>query len=100
MLRIRHCLECPRCRIRYVISLAPYQNGSYLVSSANGSCEEYILFCSLCRLSSRWHTAEVMLCEVSNAAYQRGYGTEEDVWRLRAEPCKPFLSYRSRGLVE
>jgi hypothetical protein len=85
MIRIRHCLECPRCRIRYLISLAPYENGSYIVSSANRCIEEYVLHCSPCRLSSRWHAAEVLQCQVSNTAYQRGYGTDSDVWCIRPE---------------
>jgi len=86
MSRIRHCLECPSCGLRYLISLAPYQNGSYLVSSVNGSGDDYILFCSPCRHASRRHTTQVMLCEVSNAAYRRGFGTADDVWWLRSEP--------------
>lgn len=83
MSRVRHCLECPRCRLRYLISLAPYENGSYVVSAVNGSSEEYLLFCSPCRLGSRRSTPEVMLCEVSEPAYRRGFGTEKEIWWLR-----------------
>ena len=90
MSRIRHCLECPKCKLRYLISLTPYTNGSYVTSSVNGSCEEYVLFCAYCRLGSRWQTTEVMLCEVSNAAYRRGYGTEDEIWWLRPEPRRTW----------
>jgi len=31
--RIRHCVECSKCRIRYVIGLSPYDKGSYIVSN-------------------------------------------------------------------
>src|SRR5579885_723715 len=89
MSRIRHCLECPRCRLRYLISLAPYENGSYVVTAVNGSAEEYLLFCSPCRLGSRRSMPEVMLCEVSEPAYRRGFGTEKEVWWLRPEPSHP-----------
>lgn len=79
MLRVRQCLECPRCRIRYVISRGPYQNGSYIVSAAHGHGDEYILYCSSCGVGSRWMTTEAFTCEVSKPAYQRGYGTKEEV---------------------
>jgi len=28
--RIRHCIECPKCRTRYLVGYSPYRNGSYL----------------------------------------------------------------------
>ncbi|HZD09509.1 MAG TPA: hypothetical protein VE176_14735, partial [Candidatus Limnocylindrales bacterium] len=43
MLRIRHCVECPKCLTRYLIAFSPYSNGSYLVPTVYGSSEEYIL---------------------------------------------------------
>jgi ketosteroid isomerase-like protein len=31
-LRIRHCIECPKCLTRYVIGSSPYRNGAHLIS--------------------------------------------------------------------
>ena len=85
MLRIRHCVECPACRTRYLISLSPYKNGSYLIATVTGSGDEYILYCR-CRIgASRWREAEVMACEVSRAAYERGFGTQDEILRIGPE---------------
>src|SRR5579871_4476167 len=81
MSRIRHCLECPRCRLRYLISLAPYENGSYVVSAVNGSAEEYLLFCSPCRFGGRRSMPEVMLCEVSEL--RKKYGGSAQSLRIK-----------------
>ena len=80
MSRVRHCVECPRCLTRYLISLSPYDNGSY-VMTANGCLDEYILYCC-CRhrsLASQWKSNEVMVCSVSRTAYERGYGTAREI---------------------
>lgn len=81
MLRIRHCVECPKCRTRYLISCSPYRNGAYLRPAVNASCDEYILYCSCGRGGggSRWRANEVMACRVSNAAFARGYGTSAEI---------------------
>lgn len=84
MSRIRHCVECPGCRTRYLVSLSPYKNGSYLVATANGFCGEYLLYCC-CGRSSCWRETEVMTCEVSKAAYERGFGTENEIQPLERE---------------
>lgn len=81
MSRIRHCVECPKCLTRYLIPFSPYRNGSYLIQTVEGSSEEYALYCA-CRKGTvaslcRW--SEVKSCEVSNAAYDRGYGTPEEI---------------------
>lgn len=86
MLRIRHCLECPSCKIRYLISLSPFKNGSYVVTVAYGSREEYILHCSCGSIGSRWTPAEVRTCHVSRAAYERGYGAKEEIVSVGDEP--------------
>ena len=48
--RIRHCVECPKCRICYVIGRSPYANGSCLIPTVAGSQEEYALYCSCSRM--------------------------------------------------
>jgi hypothetical protein len=81
MLRIRHCVQCPKCQTRYLISFSPYRNGSYLIPTVQGSLEEYVLYCS-CRkgtLASLCTWSDVESCQVSNAAYGRGYGTPEEI---------------------
>ena len=47
MPRIRHCVECPNCRTRYLIAFTPYSNGAYLIPTAEDSKEEYTLYCLL-----------------------------------------------------
>jgi len=87
MPRIRHCLECPKCFTRYVISLSPYRNGAHVLSTLNQHGDEYILFCSCGKSSSptRWKRMEVMLCRVSKEAFERGYGSAADVVRMHEE---------------
>lgn len=97
MSRIRHCLECPNCETRYLISLSQFQNGSYVVSVSYGSCEEYILHCSCGRVASRWRGTGVRTCQVSRAAYERGYGTSEEIVAFGEEPRK---TWRDGGTVD
>jgi hypothetical protein len=88
MSRIRHCVECPQCLTRYPISLSPYRNGAYLIPTVNGSREEYTLYCSCSRanVASRWKWNEVKICDVSKTAYDRGYGTPEEIVLLNTQP--------------
>lgn len=83
--RLRHCVECPECCIRYLIGFSPYQNGSYLLSFVTESSEQYKLFCSCRRppVCSRWNWNDLKTYSVSNEAYARGYGGADDIWRLR-----------------
>lgn len=86
--RIRHCVECPSCHILYLVSLSPYRNGSYLMPTMRGSSREYALYCS-CRRGSTarvWRWSEVKACEISKAAYDRGYGTCDEVVSIDARP--------------
>jgi len=81
MPRLRHCVECPLCSTRYLIAFSPYRNGSYLIPAVHGCSDEYILYCS-CRRGSpgtRWKTTEVKTCDVSREAYERGYGTAQEI---------------------
>ena len=73
------CVECPKCLTQYLIGFSPYGNSSYLVPSVVGSLDRHTLYRS-CRspcAASRWN--QVRACQVSNAAYTRGYGTREEV---------------------
>lgn len=87
MPRIRHCVECPNCRIRYLIAFTPYSNGAYLIPTAEGSKEEYTLYCNCGSgsVKSRWKWREVKACEVSTAAYDRGYGTADEIFLVHQE---------------
>ena len=46
MLRVRHCVECPKCCTRYLPGFSPYRNGSYLMPLSYGLSAEWILYCS------------------------------------------------------
>ena len=88
MSRIRHCVVCPHCLTRYLISFSPYRNGSHLIPTMNGSSEEFVLYCSCNRatVTSRWKWSEVTSCEVSREAYERGYGTAEEIVAINNPP--------------
>lgn len=92
MPRIRHCVECPSCRTRYLLSFSPYRNGSRLVSAAPGAWDDYLLYCSCNRgsLGSRIRSDEVKRCDVSKEAYRRGYGTAKEVVLLDPRPQDAF----------
>jgi hypothetical protein len=62
-----------------VISRSPYPNHSHIVVVVHVSWEEYILYCSCVGAGSRWKTTEVLACEVCKLAYERGYGTSEEI---------------------
>jgi hypothetical protein len=87
MPRIRHCVECPKCRTRYLIAFSPYGNGSYLVPTVDGCQDEYILYCACTRIAvaSRWKWNELQACEISRSAYERGYGTGAEISLIHSE---------------
>ena len=91
MSRIRHCVECPKCQTRYLISFSPYSNGAYLRPAVDASSDEYILYCSCGRDVgvSRWRASEVIACKVSNAAFKRGFGTSVEI-RLVPKAREPW----------
>jgi len=104
MSRVRHCVECPKCGTRYLIAFSPYRNGSYLVPTVYGSSGEYTLYCSCCapRAVSRWRWNETKACEVTKAAYQRGYGNSEEilavpdkVWAIDISQCITEVTQKS-----
>src|SRR5271168_1667164 len=93
-LRIRHCVECPRCNTCYLIASSPYSNGAYLLRTGAGSSEEYALycFCEGAEHPSRWRWREVKVCEVSKAAHSRGYGTLDEIRpSTRQPPDEPWF---------
>jgi len=98
--RIRHCVECPTCLTRYLIAGSPYGNRSYLVPKMVGSSEEFTLYCSCTRPSvvSRWKGSEVKSCEITRAAYDRGYGTVEEIVQMNYEPREAWSFDISRYL--
>jgi hypothetical protein len=85
--RIRQCAECPKCRTRYLVAFSPYDNGSYLLPVVAGSWQEYILHCSCGKppACSRWHWDDFKTYAVSRAAYDRGYGTPDEVVKFNDE---------------
>ena len=86
--RIRHCVECPNCHVLYLVSLSPYRNGAYLMPTIRGSTREYALYCS-CRGGSAarlWRWSEMKACDVSKAAYDRGYGTRDEIVSIDVRP--------------
>ena len=84
MLRIRHCVECSKCLTRYLVSCSPYENGSYLLPTIEGCREEYTLYCRCQAAASRWKSSEFKSCEVSTAAFERGYGMPEEIMVIRS----------------
>ena len=93
--RIRHCVECPKCRTRYLIGFSPYPNGSNLVTFGTGPREEGALYCSCCRppIQIRWNRSQLKPYAVSNGAYARGYGPPEEIVPVECDGGAPV--YRS-----
>jgi hypothetical protein len=81
--RIRHCVECSKCRIRYVIGLSPYDNGSYIVSNPPGGVDLLKLYCS-CGNSDGFRLSELKTYAVAESAYARGYGSPDEIVPVRA----------------
>jgi hypothetical protein len=84
----RYCVECPKCSTRYLIAFSPYGNGSYLVRSSPGPSEEYLLYCACGRppVFSRWECSKVKRYSVPKAAYDRGFGTPQEIMLAGCEP--------------
>jgi hypothetical protein len=79
--RLRHCVECWNCRTRYLLTSSHYANGSYLVEHGHGSSGELVLYCSCRTPSTTTHCGlgEPKTYSVSKPAYDRGYGSPEEV---------------------
>jgi hypothetical protein len=97
MLRIRHCVQCPKCLTLYLVSLSPYRNGSYLIRT-NGTAEEYALHCSCSRATAINQFREAKLCTVSKPAYDRGYGAPDEITPVDDQPQRDWSVEVSRYL--
>lgn len=100
MRRIRHCVECPKCLTRYVVSCNPYGNSSVLQPVIEGCWDEYTLYCRCKAAASWWKSSEFMICEISAAAFERGYGTAEEITpvpTLREQSAIDVSRYVSDG---
>ena len=82
--RVRHCIECPKCRTRYLIGLSPYRNGSSLVPSGSGTHEAWVLhcYCQSPLARSHWTWDELKTYAVSSEAYRRRYGSPDEIMAL------------------
>jgi hypothetical protein len=87
-IRVRHCVECPKCHVCYLIAFSPYSNGAFLVPTVAGSSEEYTLycFCGEGQFANIWKWREAKVCEVSKAAHFRGYGTLDEIRPVTRQP--------------
>jgi len=90
-IRVRHCVECPKCHTRYLLGFSPYRNGSYLVFEDVGTLDEFALYCSCGRPStlSRWSVSKLKAYQVPNSAYDRGYGASDEVRSAPAGKAAP-----------
>lgn len=88
--RVRHCVECPKCRTRYLVSGSPFRNGSFLSPLAKGVADEWTLYCSCRRphILSRWSSNELKRYAIRTEAYERGYGPPDEIVPLntRSQP--------------
>jgi hypothetical protein len=86
--RIRQCVECPKCHVRYLIGWSPYHNGSYLLS--HPSLDQIRLYCACDDSPScyafRWN--ELKTYAVSDWAYERGYGSPDEIVMVGAANAK------------
>src|SRR5512146_1585927 len=82
--RIRHCVECPKCRTRYLLGGSPYANGAYLLE-VPGTGEPHTLYCPCGKSASvsRWSESKTFI--VSTPAYDRGYGTPDEILPLSSK---------------
>ena len=80
-LRVRHCVECPKCLTRYLVGFSPYRNGSTLMPVTAGFFEEWALYCSCGKppAFSRWNWNELRMYAVSDQAHHRGYGQPDEI---------------------
>jgi hypothetical protein len=104
MLRVRHCVECPKCRTRYLPGSNPYCNGSYLVPLTENLTAGWILFCSCgtAHVASRSNWSELKPYAVSAEAHRRGYGPPDeirDVNRCSDDPRFPAMHHYDKEFV-
>ena len=89
--RIRSCVECPKCRTRYLIGSSPYHNASYIVAHPLAAANLLRLYCCSCGNSPSSYTfklRELKMYAVSDWADRRGYGSPEEIVLVRAATQK------------
>jgi hypothetical protein len=84
MTRIRHCVECPNCRLRYIVASSPYSNGARLLPLQGGSADHYLLYwsCATPPMITLCKSSEIARYSVSTNAYMAGYGNSEEIASL------------------
>src|SRR5450755_391875 len=81
MFRGRHCVECPKCRTRFVPSFSLYRNGSYLIPLAANALSGWSLYCACGspHVCSQWRGMELKAYQVPVEYYFRGYGSPDEI---------------------
>ena len=79
--RVRHCVECPKCKTRYLVGFSPYANGSHLVALSQSFQGEWTLYCSCANppVRSYWRWSELEMYIVTRRAFNRGYGAPGEI---------------------
>jgi len=89
--RLRHCVECPKCRTRYLVGYSPYANGSYLLARTPGRADEWILYCRCASppACSQWRWSDLKTYDVSGKAHERGFGSPDEIVRfgIKSQRC-------------
>jgi hypothetical protein len=85
---IRHCVECPKCHMRYLLGFSPYRNGAYLSSTLVGGSDEYLLYCACGSpaMCTRVRYSDLKAYKVSKVAHHRGYGTSQEICAVSDKP--------------
>ena len=99
------CVECPKCRTRYLPGVSPYRNGSYLIPLSDGLSAEWILYCSCTNPHawSRWSWEELKAYEVCRQAHRRrirckSTGRQAPERQRRAWEMKSFVGHVLCGI--
>ena len=84
-IRIRSCVECPKCHTRYVIGSSPFPNGSYIVTQPSATPDLLRLYCICADLPSSYafKFSELKMYAISEWAERRGYGSTEEIVMVR-----------------
>jgi hypothetical protein len=74
------------------MGFSPYSNGSLLISDHRRESEGGFLFCSCGKPSNvlRWTGTNIRRCAVAAAAYERGFGSADEIV-LVAEAIRGWL---------
>lgn len=85
--RLRHCAECPRCGTRYLVGFSPYSNGSCLSGRDRDLPDEWTLYCRCTTppICSQWRSSDMKMYDVSGEAYERGFGSPNEIVRFGIE---------------